>query len=111
MTKTDGSNTAVCYILYKDSFPVIQILFISFEEYLVYYQYRAGAMRKADAAAIAADNPTACTCDTSPARKEDKRRTDGSFLSRLIFYRSSIMYIVEAMGLSLYFPISRKPRA
>ena len=59
MTKKDGSFAAVFYNLYKDSLLSVHSFFISSREYLVYYLYRAGAMRKADAAAIAADNPTA----------------------------------------------------
>ena len=58
MTKTDGSNAAVFHNMYKKTSSLVQKLFICFREFLVYYLYRAGAMRKTDAVAIAADNPT-----------------------------------------------------
>ena len=59
MTKKASAQQVPFNILYKHSFLLVHGFFISFRNYLVYYLYRAGAMRNADAVAIAADNPTA----------------------------------------------------
>ena len=46
------------------SFLAVQSFFKKFRINLVFYKYRAEAVRNADAVANAADNPTANLCDT-----------------------------------------------